>query len=197
MSRRTVKTSHSSIFEYWKNKMITPSGDILEDDFNDKNGIPAVYDWGEPCCWACGEMAEKIYDSPKYEELLQRDTKALYDLPEAKRKLNRCHIVPHQAGGEDAPSNLFLLCEKCHLDSPDTLNPNNFFKWVYMKRKSGIYFYGHNIADMSIKYFEECNEKNKDPLTGNFEKMPAFPHGFHVSDASIYMALADTCEDLT
>ena len=36
-----------------------------------------------------------------------------------KRGLQRCHIVPHALGGEDAPSNLVLLCGRCHLDNPN------------------------------------------------------------------------------
>lgn len=52
----TLNTSNSSIFDYWKNKAITSDGTVIEDDFDDKKSIPVVYDWGEPCCWACGKF---------------------------------------------------------------------------------------------------------------------------------------------
>ena len=29
----TLNTSHSSIFDYWKNKAITSDGTVIEDDF--------------------------------------------------------------------------------------------------------------------------------------------------------------------
>ena len=32
-------------------------------------------------------------------------------------KLERCHIIPHSRGGADEPSNLVLLCKKCHLEN--------------------------------------------------------------------------------
>lgn len=36
----SLNTSHSSIFEYWKNKAITSDGTVIEDDFDDKNNEP-------------------------------------------------------------------------------------------------------------------------------------------------------------
>ena len=50
-------------------------------------------DWAEAeeICWRCG----------------------------CKRKLQRCHIIPDSLGGKDEPSNLVLLCERCHIDAPN------------------------------------------------------------------------------
>lgn len=38
-------------------------------------------------------------------------------------KLERCHIIPHSRGGADEPSNLVLLCKKCHLENPNVSDP--------------------------------------------------------------------------
>lgn len=61
-----LNKSHSSIFDYWKNKAITSDGTVIEDDFDDKNSIPVVYDWGEPCCWACGKFIQSLAEYPHF-----------------------------------------------------------------------------------------------------------------------------------
>ena len=190
-NKRTVNTSHSKIFDYWKDKSIMSDGTVILDDFNDKNSIPVIYDHGEPCCWACGRFIEKAFDVKCYEELANYSPRALYDSPQVRSKYNRCHIIPHQAGGSDEPSNLFLLCEECHEESPDTLNPKNFFKWVYKKRKSKPR--GIRIVE---EYLEDCKEKGKNPFTCNPNQAKAFTHGTKISESTLVMALADTCDDL-
>lgn len=47
-----------------------------------------------------------------------------------KRKLERCHIVPHALGGLDEPSNFVLLCGRCHLDNPNVSNPQIMWDWL-------------------------------------------------------------------
>lgn len=192
----TLNTSHSSIFDYWKSKAITSDGTVIEDDFDDKNSIPVVYDWGEPCCWACGKFIEKSFEIKNYEELANKSPQKLYDHPKVRSEYNRCHIIPRQAGGSNDPSNLFLLCEKCHEESPDTLNPKNFFKWVYKKRKNESRPFGRDVKRFTIKFFEDCNEKGKNPFTCKPEKAKGYTHGARVSESTLVMALADTCDSI-
>ena len=54
-------TSHYRIFDYWKDKAFTSSGEIksLRDCKSFLEVETVVIDWGEPCCWACGEYAVK------------------------------------------------------------------------------------------------------------------------------------------
>lgn len=41
------------------------------------------------------------------------------------------HIIPSSLGGESSdPFNFFLLCSGCHLQAPDTINPEYFFEWL-------------------------------------------------------------------
>ncbi|UTD55478.1 HNH endonuclease [Halomonas sp. MS1] len=40
------------------------------------------------------------------------------------------HIVPHSLGGRSTPTNLFLLCNECHVQSPDFLDPKAFIQFV-------------------------------------------------------------------
>lgn len=130
-----VSTTHYKIFDYWKNKSFH---DVLDDQ--DPTEM-VVFDWGEPSCWACGRPAcRKAEEEAQLQEKCKRedgtfDYASLWNNPRVKSELNRCHIKPAALGGKDEPSNLFLLCEECHLLSPDTINVNSFFRWVLNRRK--------------------------------------------------------------
>lgn len=137
----TVSTQHYKIFDYWKDRSITSSGEVVKGGLQ---GECVIIDWAEPNCWACGRRA--IRDA-KGEGALQEkcesengefDFQQMWNDSRVKSALNRCHIVPAALGGKDEPPNLFLLCEECHMLSPDTTNPANFFRWVY-KRKHDCY----------------------------------------------------------
>lgn len=56
MSKRTIKTSHSAIFNYWKDKAITSDGEIILDSDMSKSGISVITDWTRPCCFACCDL---------------------------------------------------------------------------------------------------------------------------------------------
>lgn len=47
-----------------------------------------------------------------------------------KKRLDRCHIVPHSKGGQDCPSNFILLCKHCHFDNPNLDNPEIIWDWL-------------------------------------------------------------------
>lgn len=53
-----------------------------------------------------------------------------------KTKLERCHIIPHSRGGEDKPSNLVLLCKRCHLENPNVVDPEVMWDWLKAYRVS-------------------------------------------------------------
>lgn len=40
-----------------------------------------------------------------------------------ERNLQRCHIIPDSLGGKDEPSNLVLLCKRCHAEGPNVTDP--------------------------------------------------------------------------
>ena len=139
---------------------------------------------------------KKSFEVKDYEELANKSPQKLYDSPKVKSEYNRCHIIPRQAGGSNDPSNLFLLCEECHEESPDTLNPKNFFKWVYKKRKNESRPFGRDVKRFTIKFFEDCIEKGKNPFTCKPEKAKGYTHGARVSESTLVMALADTCDSI-
>ena len=127
---------HSTIFEYWKDKAILENGEVVgvKDALNGNSKYEMVIcDWGEPCCWACDKPIIGEYEKNREGNV---DLNLIWDDKVVKSKLEKCHIIPRAKGGEDVPSNLFLMCPSCHEQSPDTVNAGNFFRWVYDQRKT-------------------------------------------------------------
>lgn len=83
-------------------------------------------DWADACerCWRCGY----------------------------KCALDRCHIVPRSLGGLDEPSNLVLLCARCHRDAPNAADPN--FMWMWL-RAEAFPFYDSFWTDRGFKEYEK------------------------------------------
>ena len=132
-----------SIFDYWKDRLITPSGktvqyespewDALSEE-EQRGAEDIVLDWGEVECWACRKYckdAEKVLREAhkKYDDE-KKVLRHLWDSGTVKHFYERCHITPRSLGGSDEPENLFLLCPECHSVSPDTTNREAFFRWV-------------------------------------------------------------------
>ena len=186
--------SRSVIARYWKDKAITPDGDVVEDDPHREDLVSVIEYFSEPRCWVCG----KEYDPskhPKYEEKLQTDPSQLYNL--AKVNLERCHIVAHALGGSDTdPANMFLLCGNCHKLSPDTPNPKNFLRWVYRERKR-VYALGRDIASLVKMVEEECKLQGKDPFSGDPKAMNCMWQGSSIADSTLVFAYVDTCKPIS
>lgn len=172
--KRTRKNvPHFLIFDYWKDKVILSDGEIVEG----KNKPDKDYEWVvhsnyEPCCWGCGLPAISKLEENN-DSINENDLPLIWNDRNVTHKLQRCHIKPRSLGGEDTPDNLFLLCAKCHEESPDTTNSRTFFRWVYKQRKS------HQMGYLSLKAaYELLQEEIKD-------------RGLNVSPAEI---LATICE---
>lgn len=68
-----------------------------------------------------------------------------------ERKLERCHIVPASRGGEDAPSNLVLLCKECHKENPNVTDPEIMWDWL---RAYAVPFYNTFWYEMGLAEYE-------------------------------------------
>lgn len=141
-----VKTSHYNIYDYWKDKVISPNGEVI--DIKDSltwEDKAIVSDDYVPRCWGCGKPA--VRDSHLDEWISktcgdgdeETQLKRLWNSKETRHLLNKCHIIPGALGGEDKPSNLFLMCSECHRLSPDTIYPSAFFKWVVRRKKQMLW----------------------------------------------------------
>lgn len=113
MAAKRKCVSYKSIIDYWK--------PIL----NESEKYNSVFiDFGEPTCWACGEYWNGEYDC---------NNESIDDICYSnweKAPLEKCHIIAKSLGGSDDPSNFFLMCKMCHVNSPDTTSNRLFFNWV-------------------------------------------------------------------
>lgn len=190
--------SRSNIAKYWRNKGINKNSFEIEklsndSDFNEVEVV--VSDWGEPECWACGKP------------MIHRDDDLNVSINQIWNVsgLERCHIYYKQFGGKDVPENLFLLCHKCHVASPDTRNPCNFFAWVVNRRTRGGYI--DDIKEGVMRAAESKHINLKDILDKGLEKeiyrkgnskklvkdiqLNSGYHGSKIVDSTFYMNLID------
>ena len=121
-----MNTNKYKIYSYWKDKAITKQFKIkLWEMCTPEDEAVKIIDFpDEIVCWGCGALPYRSSESKSLAALWNQD-----------HQLDRAHILARSKGGEDIPSNLFLLCPDCHAESPDTINPENFYAWVYYKRK--------------------------------------------------------------
>lgn len=126
MGKIRVKTKKYEIYDYWKDKAITKDFEVKlwKECTAEEEAVNMIDFPDEIVCWACGILPYENADTDNNETLWNHD-----------HLLNRAHILASSKGGEDSPSNLFLLCPNCHDEAPDTTNPKNFYAWVYYKRK--------------------------------------------------------------
>ena len=68
-----------------------------------------------------------------------------------KAVLQFCHIVPDSLDGPDEPSNLVLLCGRCHREAPNVSDPR--FMWMWL-RATSVSFYEHYWSIRGIQEFE-------------------------------------------
>lgn len=130
MSKRK-NFSHSRIVDYWKDKYITEDFKITTK--RSSTTIKVVENTEIPCCFAC-EITMTTQKFPNYIE----KTNTLFEVWD-DRNLNLCqkaHIIPLMLGGCDEVDNLFILCQKCHVESPDFLDSRYFFAYIYYIRKN-------------------------------------------------------------
>ena len=135
-----------------------------------------------------------------------------------ERNLQRCHIIPDSLGGKDHPSNLVLLCKRCHEDGPNVKDPEIMWDWIKayevpfydtfwncMGLKEYKFIYGKTVSSElnSIKeivpdinvdtIIKEAMEKLKDKASVHFGQ----PYFNNATMAGLYRLMikeiAETC----
>jgi 5-methylcytosine-specific restriction endonuclease McrA len=102
-----------------------------------------------PQCWCCGRPV----GDPKEKHPKNRWHKS---------GLQICHIVPVMLGGDNDPSNLFLMCERCHLRAPDSVDYEAFLDWVNAQEWYGATFIAElrqSIEAMSLVITDELADQ--------------------------------------
>src|SRR5438067_1118998 len=69
-----------------------------------------------------------------------------------KTELHRCHIISDSMNGADVPSNLVLLCLRCHREAPNVNDPRFMWLWI---RAHGTPFYDTFWTDRGFEEFEK------------------------------------------
>lgn len=85
-----------------------------------------------------------------------------------EKSLQRCHIVPYSLGGKDEPSNIVLLCKRCHADGPNVDDPEIMWDWIkaykvsfyetfwnIQGRKEYEFIYGETIVEDIVYILEK------------------------------------------
>ena len=73
-----------------------------------------------------------------------------------KKHLQRCHIIPHSLGGEDAPENIVLLCKRCHAEGPNVTDPEIMWDWI---KSYNVPFYETFWQILGMKEYEFIYKK--------------------------------------
>ncbi len=74
-----------------------------------------------------------------------------------EKRLERCHIVPESLGGKDEPSNLVLLCHRCHIENPNITDPEIMWDWL---RAYGVSFYDTFWSVLAAREYEFIYNKS-------------------------------------
>lgn len=192
--RSPITITHKKVVDYWKYRAVSEDGNIYIDygyEGCDEHLLkkvksePIIIDWGEPTCFACGRAA----DSSIYSKYDFEDPEDFWTTKEVKSALERCHIVADSLGGLQQPSNIFLMCSSCHRESPDTVYPQQFFKWVYRRRQykySGGWV-GEAIRELQSDYGIEYPKFTEEDYTKWYEK--ATSHGGTIVESTKKAAL--------
>lgn len=69
-----------------------------------------------------------------------------------KSSLQRCHIIPRSLRGFKEPSNLVLLCIRCHREAPNVNDPR--FMWIWL-RTTCTPLYDFYLMIRGIQEFEK------------------------------------------
>lgn len=97
-----------------------------------------------------------------------------------RSRLHRCHVVPHSLGGTDAPSNLVLLCQRCHREAPNVTNAR--FMWIWLR------------AYRTKSYDVFWTERGEEEFERMFGRKPFI--GVGLTDAHLSLALTYLREEL-
>ncbi len=76
-------------------------------------------------------------------------------------RLQRCHIIPNSLGGVDDPSNLVLLCCRCHKEAPNANDTNMMWDWI---KSTKVEYYDTFWGMRGLSEYEKIY--NRKPFVG-------------------------------
>lgn len=109
MQRRPIPPTAWEIYSAWKSLNFQGIEESELEYFEDT-----------PVCFACGHE----FRIPSLYKTSTNDKKW-----NNARATQRAHIIPFSLGGNNSPLNYLILCEKCHLESPDIKDREIMLHW--------------------------------------------------------------------
>jgi hypothetical protein len=79
-----------------------------------------------------------------------------------KRNFDRCHIIPRSLGGSNSADNLVLLCQRCHKQAPNVIDPS--FMWFWLRSRA-VPFYDTEWIISGLEEYQRLFGKR--PFTGS------------------------------
>lgn len=140
----------------------TKKDDIIDYWIERVNECGLSVDWAEAGerCWRCG----------------------------CESSLHRAHIVPDALGGKDTPSNLVLLCPRCHAEAPNVDDSEIMWDWIkaygvpfydtfwqIAGRKEYEFIYGTSMMDELKEIFDKAGISLKDERVKKLIEATASP----------------------
>jgi 5-methylcytosine-specific restriction endonuclease McrA len=170
-SRHRIRTKKAEIARYW---LGTSTGlERLPDNC-------AIGGELEPCCFACG------FDAVRHDVSAEG-----WDGWETAA-LDRCHLVPRTLGGDESPSNLVLLCRRCHRDAPNVGHPTYMLRWIAEREPHFAHRWTfiesvYERADLrgTINTFSTAELNESDRLLRDLLRNWTGSHGGYVTDATL------------
>ncbi|MFQ6791873.1 MAG: hypothetical protein ACLRT4_03695 [Thomasclavelia sp.] len=198
MKENGARPSRKKIAEYWADKYISKNLEII--DYYEEGAIPVIIDRGEPECWACRFFDDKIYDNEKYDKLIKKDNfMSIWNLRE-NHYLQRAHIKSKMLGGENIPSNYFLLCKECHEESPDYDDIRYFYAYIRHVRENRNKVLKRRNEELMRTIYELAYQMNKNILTFDPEKYDYLPYvekmGLHNTSFKPYTIASGFVEEM-
>ena len=201
--------SQYEIMDYWRRKSVTENFTIKDVPEFCSNIVP---DPDVPVCFACGQIMcppqyiNKIIDTvwdnadrnkKSDDEIAELVLKRLWN--DRHIHLQRCHIIPDSLGGSSSVNNLFLMCNTCHADSPDTVYSEQFFRFIVKRKGEGPLFVralneAYAVVGNKLNTFYHTFEDIEDMWDLMFTEIST--HGFKLSQSSITAWLIHKSEEV-
>lgn len=121
-----------------------------------------------------------------------------------KSKLQKCHIVARQFGGDETASNIIPLCSLCHDEMPDVTDASEVWRWIKATRPVhgyGCLWFERALNDCVVRGVDLSRfdrERFSSLISQNVGlHMMQSGAGCRIKPSSIAWAIAKACTEAT
>ena len=177
MARTPIRTKKSAIAQHW---------------LGTDEGLARLPDnealaWALPACFACGFSGTDDHDAVADWQLWNH------------ARLERCHLVPSALGGGDEPSNLVLLCTRCHHDAPNVADPKYMLDWVarrepWLSHHLELFARAIDRAQLreTMGAFSRAQITASSQILSELRRTWTSTHGLHFTESTLEAAIVES-----